>query len=965
MLVCCLLGWNVAAGETVFTNLLQLREAVQSISSTNGGIQIQGVIYDLASGKKLVALQDASDMDLLELESLPDSLRVGQQVRITATNCAVTWQRTRLQLRGVSAADIAVIGEGTLSAPAQFYIGQVLGSFGPNQWISMEGEARFVSTGVDGTELELRSPGGSRLQVESFVKTDLPEKLLLNSRLRATGVGLGVFSRADQRIWGVLTVLDRRKIQVVEVSPELWAATPLCASSELADKTEALVHLAGPLKLAAGENDALPLLAAGAAGIFLERTREAVALAGKEVEALGVLYQDGTNYFLRGSCVRARARDGEDLPLLTAAEQVLRLNRAALARNYPVLLRGVITSVLPGDCHNFVLQDSTRGIFIQTTNFASADCPQPGEFWEVRGVSGEGYFSPMVRGQNVKRLGAGRLPEPVRPAWDQLINGSLDNQFVEIEGIITGFKTNSLTLLTHWGKISVAILDRKLTEFSGYENKLVRLRGCLKAVWDDPTRQLIIGVVRLDNATINADQIPPADPFSISVKTVGELRRFDLSAGAFQRVHLAGQVLARRNDEFFMMNGGAGLRFITDPLVNVSAGDLVEVAGYPELGGPSPVLRETIVKKTGRAMLPVAKKLAAENLLATENDSVRVQVEGTLVNVQSGRGEQNLEMRSGLRTFMARLKNVGAGAESFVVGSRLRLTGVYVGQSGGRAGEDMVDSFDLLVDSPREVQVLTRPPWWTFKRLLLALGILAGGLTLAGVWILLLRRQVERRTTQLERANRQREQAERARVLDEERLRIARDLHDDLGSSLTEITMLGGMSLVEKESERGDTVAQIVKKARDSVNALDVIVWAVNPKENTLQSLADYLASFADDFLTASGIACRLNLPVSFPAITLDGRTRHDLFLATKEALNNAVRHARATEIELGLALEQRTLVISVRDNGAGFDRSAKSHGYGLDNLQSRLAKLGGECKIESVAGGGTSVMLKLALAAG
>ena len=115
--------------------------------------------------------------------------------------------------------------------------------------------------------------------------------------------------------------------------------------------------------------------------------------------------------------------------------------------------------------------------------------------------------------------------------------------------------------------------------------------------------------------------------------------------------------------------------------------------------------------------------------------------------------------------------------------------------------------------------------------------------------------------------------------------------------------MLGGMSLGETEKSRSDYISQIVKKARDSVNALDVIVWAVNPRENTLQSLADYLASFADEFLSASGIACRLNLPVSFPAVTLDGRTRHDLFLATKEALHNAVRHAGATEVELSLAL--------------------------------------------------------------
>lgn len=965
---CCLLEWRVQARETVFTNLIQLRQAAQNVSQTNGDVQMTGTIYSLVPEKNLIVLSDASDTDLLELKSLPDSLRIGQRIQIIATNCVVTWQRTRLSIAGVTAPDITVIGAEALPLPAQYYIGQVIGSFGSNVWVSMEGQARFVSTTPDGTELELRSPGGSRLEVVSHVKTDLPAALLLNNRIRATGVGLGVFSRADQKIWGVLAVTDRRNIQVIEVMPELWAAYPVSSLAEipedLSGKNPEVVHLAGRLNQPQKASDEPLVLDDGTGKIILDPTREALALAGKSVEAVGIIRHEGTNVFLAGSCVRARATsaEAEALPLLTTGEQVLRLKRKEALRGYPVRLYGVVTSVLPGDCHNFVVQDFSHGIFVHTTNFDSGDCPQPGEFWEIRGVSGGGAFSPIVHGQVVRRLGAGRLPEPLRPAWDQLINGSLDNQFVEIEGIITGIKTNSLTLLTHWGKISVAIVDQSIAKFSGHENKLVRLRGCFKAVWDEATHQLIVGVVRLDNATVNPDQVLPTDPFSVALKTVGELRRFDLSAGAFQRVHLDGQVVAHRNGEFFLMSGRAGLRFIADESVNVSEGDLVEVAGYPELGGPSPVLRETVVKKTGRAALPEPKLLSEENFLSAENDAIRVRAEGTLVNLQSGRGELILEMRDGLRSFTVRLKAVGG--QPFVEGSRLRFTGVYVAQSGGRAGEDVVDSFDLLVNSPLDVQVLARPPWWTFKRLLLALGILAGGLTLAGVWILLLRRQVERRTAQLERANRQREQAERARVLDEERLRIARDLHDDLGSSLTEITMLGSMTLAEKENARGETVSQIVKKARDSVNALDVIVWAVNPKENSLQSLADYLASFADEFLTASGIACRLNLPVSFPVVTLDGRTRHDLFLATKEALNNAVRHARATEIELGISLEQGTLVISVRDNGAGFDRASKSFGHGLGNLHSRLAKLGGECQIESVPGGGTSVMLKLVLSA-
>jgi len=627
-----------------------------------------------------------------------------------------------------------------------------------------------------------------------------------------------------------------------------------------------------------------------------------------------------------------------------------------------VHLRGVITCVWPDDPRNYVLQDASRGIFLEQSSIILADHPQFGEFWDVQGVTGGGSFAPMISVRSMARIGDGRLPEPAHAEWDQLVNGSLDNQFVEIEGVVLQVKTNRITLLAHSGKINIVVYGERPPALAQFENKLVRLRGCLQAVWDGQTHQVKPGEIRLGNLAINADQTFSADPFAVPSKSVSELRLYDLQANAFRRVKISGQFLQRRAGEGYLVSGTNGLRFVLNTEASLHPGDLIDVAGVPDLRGAAPVLREAVARKTGTAGFPPPKKIGAENLLQSENDATRVVVEGVLLTVQISHGEQILEMRAGWRTFAARVPAVENPSDELVPGSRLRLTGVYAGQSAGHNDGAALNSFDLLLDSPLDIQVLSRPPWWTFKKLLLALGILAGVLALAGVWIVLLRRQVERRTTQLERATRQREQAERARALDEERLRIARDLHDDLGSSLTEITMLGGMSLGETEKSRSDYVSQIVKKARDSVNALDVIVWAVNPRENTLQSLADYLASFADEFLHASGIACRLNLPVSFPAVTLDGRTRHDLFLATKEALNNAVRHARATEVELSLALEQGMLLITVKDNGSGFAPGTKGSAHGLGNIQGRLAKLCGQCHIDSTLGGGTIVALQLAL---
>ena len=859
---------------------------------------------------------------------------------------------------------LEVIGQQLPEPALKIYVGQVTDINSAARWATVEGNVSYVGVSGRRLELELRSPSNNRLQVDVMDSTGLPSGLLLNAKVRVTGVARPVTIAGDQSIIGLLTTPGEEYVQLLDLPADVWLGQPLAKTTNASLTTDgpAVVRVAGKIEASA---DASQLrLSDDMGSLSLRNNATTAAWIGREAEVLGAVIATGTNRLLTCVAIRARvdAPTEGNLPTLTSAQQVLHLDRAEAAKGYPVKMRGVITCTWPDDRHNAVVQDATRGIFVLLPDDERVDPPQFGDFCEIIGRSAPGNFSPVIRVSSWRRISAGRLPEPIQPAWDQIINGSLDNQYVEIEGVIIKVEKRALTMLSHWGKSNITLFGESPPHRSQSENQLVRLRGCLQALWDGRTHQVQVGGIRFGNLAINTDRDFSADPFAVPERQVPDLRLYDPQANAFRRVRIRGQFLQRHEGESFMMSSANGVRFITSETLDLQLGDQIEVVGVPDLLGPAPILREAIVRKLGGGSLPASKVLNNTNLLQADNDSVRVRVDGTLLNLQRSRAELVLELRDGLHVFAARMPLDVAVDKNLVPGCRLRVTGVYASHASGRVGTQSVESFDLLVSSAGEIQVLSRPPWWTFKRLLLATAVLLGILTLSGVWIFLLRRQVERRTAQLERANRQREQAERARALEEERLRIARDLHDDLGSSLTEITMLGGMGLTEQEAERGNTISQIVKKARDSVNALDVIVWAVNPKENTLQSLADYLASFADEFLTASGITCRLNLPMSFPAVTLDGRSRHDLFLATKEALNNAVRHARATEVELSIALEQAMLIIGVRDNGTGFDQSAKTFGHGLGNLQSRLEKLGGQCQIESVSGGGTSVTLKLPL---
>ncbi|MGN6642046.1 MAG: sensor histidine kinase [Verrucomicrobiota bacterium] len=197
-----------------------------------------------------------------------------------------------------------------------------------------------------------------------------------------------------------------------------------------------------------------------------------------------------------------------------------------------------------------------------------------------------------------------------------------------------------------------------------------------------------------------------------------------------------------------------------------------------------------------------------------------------------------------------------------------------------------------------------------------------------------------------------------------ERSRIARDLHDDLGASLTHISLFANMAA---ERERGglgakSALPEIANKAQALVGTLDEIVWAVNPRHDTLASMAEYLSACAAELLASAGMGLHLDVPRELPEVTLDAERRHNIFLAAREALNNAAKHSGASEVRLKLRVMGNRIEITIADNGSGFSTSAASTGDGLHNLRDRLSRIGGDCSIESQSGCGTTVHLSLSL---
>ncbi len=216
------------------------------------------------------------------------------------------------------------------------------------------------------------------------------------------------------------------------------------------------------------------------------------------------------------------------------------------------------------------------------------------------------------------------------------------------------------------------------------------------------------------------------------------------------------------------------------------------------------------------------------------------------------------------------------------------------------------------------------------------------------------------------RMRRRLEGLERQRALERERGRIAKDIHDDLGASLTRISMLSQTARSEPDNAQrvGACLDQIYATARELTRALSEIVWAINPQHDRLDSLATYLEKFTQDYLRAGGIRCRLDLPLQVPPWPLRAEVRHNLFLAFKESVNNILRHSAATEVRLSLHLEAESFVWQLADDGRGFNTNggdfssgSSGSGNGLPNMCRRLQEIQGRCQIQSAPGQGTKVI--------
>ncbi len=214
---------------------------------------------------------------------------------------------------------------------------------------------------------------------------------------------------------------------------------------------------------------------------------------------------------------------------------------------------------------------------------------------------------------------------------------------------------------------------------------------------------------------------------------------------------------------------------------------------------------------------------------------------------------------------------------------------------------------------------------------------------------------------------------EHSEEMSRERMRIAQDMHDEIGSKLARISYLseGVKTELKGVYPNPRLVDSLANTSRALLRSLDQMVWAVNPRNDTVEQLVVYLCRYATEYFQDTSIACEWQVPQELPQVPLSAEIRHNLFLAFEEALTNTMKHSSANLLSVEIRCEKDSLQIIARDNGKGFEpeklgASASRNvrvGQGLPGLKRRLNSLGGECIIRSVIGRGTTIILKIPLA--
>lgn len=680
--------------------------------------------------------------------------------------------------------------------------------------------------------------------------------------------------------------------------------------------------------------------------------------------------------------------------VLTTCALVRSLPRTEAARGLPVQVRGVVTVIPPAAGGGFTLDDGT-GVWVARPQVREvrerATVLAAGDLVEVTGRSLEGHFNPSIAATTVRVVGRSSLPPARVISPLDLGTGALDSQRVSITGVVEaaelikrGERTElRLVVNTPGGQFSYALFGE--TEFD--PNRLidseVSVTGVFLAFFN--ARRQFLGVRIWSHFSTDLSVLAPAreDAFAAPSGTLSDSTVDSVQGGSLHRRRIKGVVtLCKPGRYFYLQDEHHALRVSTQQRDVLHPGDVVEVAGFFHLEHHRAEMSEAVFRRVGRTVAPAPLPITAQAIFPTgeqrekylppDYDDRLVTMRGSLVSLESRSGEPwrlNLDWEGVLIPVELAVRPDTAALAALRPGSELRVTGVCAlsySESRQVVEWPRAVALRLLARGPGDVEVLRAASWWTPTRLWIALGLISLGLSLALAWVVLLRRTVALRGAELAEAMRARRDAavEFESTL-KERNRLAADLHDTTEQSLTGLAfqLEAAEALQSKVPERSvqhmGLARQLLARSREDLRRS---IWNLRANPLERNSLLEALREVAAD--RCAGTAVRIELAAEGNERALPDFVAGNLLLLTQEAITNALKHAKPTRIELRLGFAEKSVTLTIRDDGHGFDPSRvagpKAGHFGLQGMRERMKRLGGTFELTSAPGGGTAITVSV-----
>lgn len=649
--------------------------------------------------------------------------------------------------------------------------------------------------------------------------------------------------------------------------------------------------------------------------------------------------------------VRAEDR-GDSITEIGAAADILRLSNADADRHYPVQIRGVVTAATE---YGLFVQDDSAGIWVSWTNPKRSYLP--GQYVEVKGKTGAGLFSPDLLADQILPLGRRRLPAAKRTNLKALLAGDENDQFVQVQGVVRSVDIRSnvsaaqrvwLGLLVDGVRLFATLPAEDAQEAEkllGARIRLSAVAACSKNADRQITATVLLAMGK-NNVRVLA-QAPP-NLFDAPLLRVQELLQYHSPASEDGRVRIRGVVtLVKAGDSLIVQDRSRAVLVQTTYRNPVRPGDEVEVTGYPVSAPSGPYVADGIYRFLRVGSIPEPQKVSLEELSSGRLNYNLVSVTGKLLQHTNGSLREELLLEDRGRSVIAEMISSGDTPHSLEWlrdGSTVQVTGINVLTVEGSWNQGGPTSSSLRNNvrfrSPADVKEIHPPPWMSTTHLL----YVAFGLAILVVFFLIVIFYGRLQRWRLE-------------TIAQERQRVAHEVHDTLAQSFAGIGFQ--LQAVRRAIPSNELdLRRQVDHARALVShSHKEAIRSIDPRDLKALETVDVLSVLQDSarkLVEGGGVVVevrRSGAVRNLPALVKDV-----LVHAGQEAVANSVRHADPRRITLTLTFADRSVTLTVEDDGTGFVERGDLLGFGLRGMRRRAASVGGKLTIDSVVGKGTRV---------